>query len=102
MNNATDRPAIESGSIYTRQQVQNNLHLAKETMTLWVLKGLPIYQPGTKSMYFLGSEIIAFIVKNPTLKDKPKTAKERNLLRDEYEQKKAGRSSPTVVNLNTL
>lgn len=60
----TTQPAIVPDGIYSRQQVEKNLGISDGTLTAWIeFNGLEPIRPGTKSAYFLGSEVIAFMVK---------------------------------------
>ncbi len=74
------RPAIEAGTIYTRQQVERNLSVSDHTVTLWIDRGLRVFQPGTKSMFFLGGDILKFI-QDYKPQDKPKTYAEKQAVR---------------------
>lgn len=72
-------PAITSDGIYTRAQVEAYLGIGDTTITGWVeFQGLRPIQPGTRFQYYLGSELIAWMVANRNGIDKPKTAKEKN------------------------
>lgn len=75
------RPAIEAGTIYTRQQVQRNLHVSDATIGYWLDNKLPVFQIGTKAMYFLGDDLIDFL-RNAQLNPKPKTNAEKRAARD--------------------
>jgi len=51
---------IQSGSLYTRQQVMQALNLGRKAWTSAVRKGLPIHKHGTQ-YFVLGDELIRFI-----------------------------------------
>lgn len=68
---------IDRGGIYTRMQVIGTMGISNVTLTLWVRNGLKAYKPGTKSMFFIGAEIIDFVAANPTLKIKARKYQSR-------------------------
>lgn len=71
-------PAIQPDGLYRRDQVQDNLGIGDTTLTGWIdFHGLTPIQPGTRFQYFLGSELIAFMIRNRAGIDKPKNAKEK-------------------------
>ncbi len=68
---------IDRGGIYSTPQVLGAMGISDKTLTLWTRNGLKAYRPGTNSMFFIGSEIIDFVIANPTLKDKSQKAPSR-------------------------
>lgn len=72
----TAAPAIVPGCLYTRGQVESYLGIGDGTTTIWIdFFDLQPIQPGTAKQYFLGSEVIDFMVKNRNGIIKPKTSK---------------------------
>ena len=69
-------PAIVPGCLYTRQQVEKYLGVGNVTVTGWSdFHGLDPLKPGTRSEFFLGSEVIQFMTENRNGINKPKTPK---------------------------
>lgn len=55
--------AIIPDGIYTRTQVEQSLGIGGNTLTGWIDQfGLGVIQPGTTKQYFLGSDLIQFMV----------------------------------------
>lgn len=77
-------PAIMPGVLYTRSQVERNLGISPDTVTLWLDNGLPSFRPGTRSDMIMGSDVIDFVRNNRTL-TRPASYKEK------IEQRKRGR-----------
>ena len=75
-----DRPAIEPGAIYTRQQVQKNLHVGCDTFAFWLDNGLRVVQPGTKSMFVLSDDLLKFLAEYKPQR-RPKTYTEKQASR---------------------
>lgn len=64
----TKRIRIRSGQIYLAEDVREALKIASVTLNCWIEQGLRCSQPGTKSRYFLGDDIIEWLFQN----EKPK------------------------------
>lgn len=52
---------IRSGQIYTAKEIIARMKITNLTFQRWVNNGLRFSQPGTKSRYFLGDDLIAFM-----------------------------------------
>lgn len=78
----TTPPAIEPHAIYSGLQLMRNLAISPDTLTCWCeFNGLRRFKPGTRNFYFLGSDVIDFIVSHPNGVINPKTAKAKQAAR---------------------
>lgn len=75
----TTPPAILPDGIYSGKQVVANLGISPNTLASWVyFNGLGVIQPGTSRRFYLGRELIDFMVKHRAGGVRmPRTAKER-------------------------
>jgi hypothetical protein len=56
-------PAVVPDGIYSAVQLAENLGVGHVTISDWVrYNGLPVIQPGTRRHFFLGSEVIEFMI----------------------------------------
>jgi hypothetical protein len=55
-------PLILPWGLYSRVQIMDKLKIGKSTLSKWLTHGLRPIKPETKAEYFLGSEVIQFMV----------------------------------------